>query len=255
MKRKLSYFKTAMRIEEKHILLEIAKRLDVITGLKNITYFLYGGALLGSYRHHDIIPWDDDLDIFVSIRHRDLLIRAIRDEPEYSAFMAGPRLKVWSTRGSRRYTRYPWGWPYVDVNFYAENATHVWDTAGEYADCVYPKTAVFPVHRRPLAGHLFSAPRDAYANLRLTYATTDCSSPHYSHKFEKTMRKMVIVPCEMFCDILGFVHRSQTALGVRETLIRGGVVLQSLVMGEPAYAIASAYNLRLVNDYNTGTKI
>ena len=32
---------------------------------KNIDYFITKGTLIGSLRHHDVIPWDTDIDIFV----------------------------------------------------------------------------------------------------------------------------------------------------------------------------------------------
>lgn len=40
--------------------------IDDICRKLNITYFLYGGTLLGAYKYGGFIPWDDDVDIAMS---------------------------------------------------------------------------------------------------------------------------------------------------------------------------------------------
>ena len=45
------------------VMLEMVTVLDKICKKHDIPYFLYGGTLLGAFRHNGFIPWDDDLDV------------------------------------------------------------------------------------------------------------------------------------------------------------------------------------------------
>ena len=47
-------------------ILEIMKYIDSICRMNGITYFIMGGTALGAIRHRGFIPWDDDLDIFMT---------------------------------------------------------------------------------------------------------------------------------------------------------------------------------------------
>lgn len=52
------------KIQDK--ILEVMKFIDKICRQNNITYFIMGGTALGAVRHGGFIPWDDDLDIFMT---------------------------------------------------------------------------------------------------------------------------------------------------------------------------------------------
>ncbi len=47
-------------------ILEIMKYIDKLCRENGITYYIMGGTALGAIRHGGFIPWDDDLDIFMT---------------------------------------------------------------------------------------------------------------------------------------------------------------------------------------------
>ena len=234
--------------EKKQLLYETVKFFAVICAKLNITYMMYGGTLFGSWRHHDIIPWDDDVDLQVNIRDRDELYSALSlDTNLYRVISAGPRLKLFSRDGTKT-SRYPWLWPYIDIHFYRENDTHIKDSSKEFARFVYEKVLLFPVHERPFGPLKLSAPRDSYATLRKTYKGHKCETYSYSHRLEQLSRlKKNVVPCQNFKDQVAFVHRTQSKDGgLKETLMLGDSMIQTVTVQEPEYAVTDPYSLELL---------
>lgn len=69
------------------VMLRMVKELDRICKKHDIPYFLYGGTLLGAFRHNGFIPWDDDLDVAMFRKDYKRLAKVLPDElPDDIAF-------------------------------------------------------------------------------------------------------------------------------------------------------------------------
>lgn len=235
--------------QEKAIVFQILQALEIVSAKLQVPYFLCGGTLLGSFRHHDLIPWDDDVDVYMNLTERDAIFSGLSSlSPTFEVFEAGHRLKLYS-QWSQASSRYPWKYPYVDINFFFENATHIIDSDPVFEDMVYRKETIFPLHRRPLGGLFPFAPFDTYSYLTHTYTNiTICSTSHYDHRNEKVYEEhgaVRIALCWRLRALFPFVYRTRDpdSSGIRETLMISDTELHTVVVNEPEYVVGDLFNL------------
>ncbi|KAI0226193.1 hypothetical protein LSAT2_023157 [Lamellibrachia satsuma] len=240
---------SVMNAEEKQLIFDLVEKVAYVCMLRNITYFLYSGTLLGSYRHHDMIPWDDDIDVIVNQSQRAVLHSSLETlYPRYAVAYAGPRIKFYSLHSTST-SKYPWKWPYVDISFFYENATHVGDISPQFRHCVFPKSIIFPLHTRPLGNLYLNSPFDAYAALKIGFNNLHhCTTHSYSHKYEKSKQIETYskLPCARLRYVVPFVHRRASSKGVRETLVMGESIIHTIVVDEPRYAVVTPFTLELL---------
>ena len=197
-----------------------------------------------------MIPWDDDADVLVNIAEKNRLYKALDNlYPKYQVTLYQEKLKFYS-QNSTNTSKAPWKWPFMDIWFYSENETHIWDEVSikNYQwDYTYHKNSVFPVHLRPFGKLLLFAPKDTYHCLKVTYGTTDCATHSFNHKLDKfqTWREKS-VSCRLFEKTIGFVHRQVQGTHIRETLFLGSQKIHSVLVNEPPYAITDPFQLTLI---------
>ena len=173
---------------------ELVELLDTLAQLfmnENITFIMADGTLLGSYMVHDILPWDDDLDIMVDfddhIKVLQLFVNeTLRKKYEVSSFQSKWDLydiasinitlanfdqrydiyKKWGLKNpdfkfkyfktsSKPAGIYPWKWPYVDVKYFTNHGSKIKKIDNKDPQKYrFSSHDFFPLHMRPFSLHL-----------------------------------------------------------------------------------------------------
>ena len=164
--------------------------LERVCNRSNIEYIMDGGMLVGSMLHHGRIPWDDDFDVYIRDSDRAKVTDLLSTDG-YVVTSAGRYDKLWSTRLPRVKNDKSWNWPFVDIGWLQENATHAWERRimqRAYRKNVYPRDWLFPITRRPYGPLTLSAPHRAATFLTYRFGPNwaqTCVSDFWDHKLEK----------------------------------------------------------------------
>ena len=81
---------TVRDVQEK--ILETMKYIDKLCRENKIEYYIMGGTALGAVRHGGFIPWDDDLDIFMTPKEYEKF-KAVFEKENSSQFV----IQEWRT--------------------------------------------------------------------------------------------------------------------------------------------------------------
>ncbi|GAB1603449.1 hypothetical protein Ahia01_000626200 [Argonauta hians] len=227
-------FMPAMTGKEKLIALYVIQNFINGCHENNISFFIGGGTLLGSIRHHGFIPWDDDLDIYVDQKDRWKLIKMDRTQEEFSiSYFMNFQWKFSNSRVPKLFD-YPYRWPYVDIFFYEVKDNIIYDVTSGNKIRIYDYEDVFPIIYRPFEGAFLPSPR----RISKTQFYSDigeamCKSSTYIHKHERPKETFSIsIKCSVLYNVYPFVFplivTSSNGISMREELKVGDKVLNTI---------------------------
>ena len=240
-----SYFVSPIRRTDRDVLWRTFKIFVKAVEKSKIRYFIVGGSLVGSYRHHAMIPWDDDVDVMMDADDKPLVYKALANlGPEYRLDANMPydrdEVRYWPWKfysfAGRRLAHRRYRTPYVDLFFYRQNRTHVWnETPWLMAKEVWPKGVVFPLGRRPFVDLTVPSVREPVRYLAgYGVDVTVCETRRYDHVAERDLEGnglVVAIPCRRLERIFPFVRRiACNGTSVVERLALGDWILSEVTL-------------------------
>lgn len=161
---------------------ETAQHVFSVLDLCQVRYWLEGGSLLGAARHHDIIPWDYDVDIGiykVDVEKCLTLSRATKER------YIDEQLFVWETAVEGDFYRVQYSETnhlHVDIfPFYSRNGTMTKDTwfGTHRQDTEFPERFLQPLTKIKFAGTMASAPNNVTEFLEYKFGKGVIDKPKY----------------------------------------------------------------------------
>jgi hypothetical protein len=186
-----------------------------------IPFMLSDGTLLGSLRHHDITPWDTDMDIMIPFEDKNRFLNIAKqmngtlakhyDKSKYY------KLSFQNTPSAGGYS---WNFPFIDIYMYIKNATHMWRYG--YPDAVFENKYIFPLVMRPLGELWLPTPREPRRFFDFD-PFDECKSYDYDHRLETTT-KSILLKCNELKDIYPFVEQNNQSKSIEVLKINNTII-------------------------------
>jgi hypothetical protein len=196
---------------EHNLAMRLLMIIERICRKHKITYMLSDGSLLGSLRHHDIIPWDDDIDIMIPIEDQTRFINILEKMNEtlvqYHVLSNTKRKREYykiSFKNTLSAGGYQWNFPFVDIFLYVKNKTHLWQMADP--NSIVKVKYIFPLILRPFGQLWLPTPRKPRKIFKFD-PFDRCKGHYWDHKNE-IEQKQVTVKCNDLKHIYSFVEQS-----------------------------------------------
>lgn len=226
-------------IEEHKEYMHLIQLAASLLGKHNITYMAFAGSMLGSWRHWDIVPWDDDFDILASLDDFERVVSILNDtnimSGQYQELKwtwglnvieyPNKYIKLYLSTSKNDYNKkYEYKWPFLDLFFYTTDGKNL-----KYMKKKRSKVtldSIFPLSLRPMGPFWLPMPAKPYYFFQNNYGNVRdyCGSGSWNHKLEKS-RKKNFVCCASLVNHYEFVDRSCNGTVCIESLYRGDLLL------------------------------
>lgn len=218
-------FRQTLSQDEFLTLIDILKAFKTTCESTNLTYMLYGGSVIGAYRHAGLIPWDDDVDVWMDEAQKETALKTLSKIQGYSLHPVKNKTNLWTlTRDitdSKQVTNDKKKlFPFVHIIFYADNSTHIRDTDNIVSKrTVFPKSDIFPPKKVLFEDGEYFVPKDILAVMKRKYGQVDLCTPRMC------ANSTVSVPCEKLFKFYPFITRTKENNTQVERLMFDGKVL------------------------------
>ena len=215
----------AISQEEYDTLMDLVDKVTRVLTEHNITYVLTYGSLMGSYLMHDMLPWDDDVDIYVHNDTKAKVMEIFKSGKHYGISghhhykHPGYLFKVFFLK-SNHAGKYPWRWPFIDLVSYIHVGKNI-KAVERHVNLQVPKSTFYPFHVRPFGPLWLNVPKEPSVFLAAKYKQFRCMSGRWDHKHE-TGGLSKQGKCRDINAYYPFVKRNHWGTITKETLLING---------------------------------